>query len=183
MAGLKKIVSGGQTGADQGGLAAAAQLGLETGGFAPPGYLTASGHNPALLRDVYGLVETSGGGSSVARMYASRTQLNIADSQATVAFWLRPSPGTDCTVGYCLFRAWYRAPKSLRVAGDACARMPAGKEPFRPLFIVTDLASEEQQQQLRAFVDARGVGVLNVAGHRDADLSAAVTEFLVHSLA
>jgi hypothetical protein len=45
---LTKIISGGQTGSDQGGLEAGQKLGLETGGWIPKGWLTEIGANPEL---------------------------------------------------------------------------------------------------------------------------------------
>jgi hypothetical protein len=39
---LEKVVSGGQTGADQGGLRAARLAGIPTGGWAPKGWLVES---------------------------------------------------------------------------------------------------------------------------------------------
>lgn len=53
---LTKIISGGQTGADEGGLEGARLLGIPTGGTAPKGYRTENGPN-LTLRDTYGLVE------------------------------------------------------------------------------------------------------------------------------
>lgn len=41
-----RIISGGQTGADQGALVAAKQLGIETGGWTPRGFLTEAGPCP-----------------------------------------------------------------------------------------------------------------------------------------
>src|SRR5690606_32654016 len=54
---LEKIISGGQTGADQGGLEAGRALGIPTGGYAPLGWRTEKGPMPE-LGTVYGLVET-----------------------------------------------------------------------------------------------------------------------------
>ena len=51
---LSRIISGGQTGADEGGLMAAALLGIPTGGWMPRGFLreSTSGrfhyHDPAI---------------------------------------------------------------------------------------------------------------------------------------
>jgi len=41
--GLEMVISGGQTGADRGGLIAAKELGIPTGGTAPLGYKTEAG--------------------------------------------------------------------------------------------------------------------------------------------
>ncbi len=74
---LRKIISGGQTGADMGGLLAAKELGLETGGTAPGGYKTEKGRNLD-LRDIYGLTQFG--------TYPQRTRINVRDSDATVIF-------------------------------------------------------------------------------------------------
>ena len=52
---LSKVVSGGQTGADQAGLRAAAKAGIDTGGWACKGWLTEKG--PASWLADYGLAE------------------------------------------------------------------------------------------------------------------------------
>ncbi len=43
---VTRIVSGGQTGADQGALMAAKRLGLSTGGWMPQGFTTEAGTRP-----------------------------------------------------------------------------------------------------------------------------------------
>lgn len=75
---LRKIISGGQTGADQGGLFAGRDLGLATGGRIPKGFLTERGFE-TWLKD-YGLVETDDVD------YPHRTIQNIKESDATVLF-------------------------------------------------------------------------------------------------
>jgi hypothetical protein len=75
--GIQKIISGGQTGADMGGLLAARELGMKTGGFAPQGWLTENGPQEVLLRS-FGLVECAVEG------YAPRTRRNIEISDGTL---------------------------------------------------------------------------------------------------
>ena len=94
---VSKIISGGQTGADQGGLEAGKVLGIETGGTAPPNFLTEDGPNPSLLKK-YGLVE----GPPDPSKYPKRTKLNVKDSSGTVIFGNTGSPGSKLTVRYCL---------------------------------------------------------------------------------
>ncbi len=53
---ITKIISGGQTGADQAGLMVAHRLGLKRGGTAPPGFMTEEGPKPNFLQAM-GLVE------------------------------------------------------------------------------------------------------------------------------
>jgi hypothetical protein len=72
----RRIVSGGQTGADRGGLDAARDLGLERGGFCPRGRRAEDGAIP----DGYPLVELP------TRSYPARTRRNVDASDATVVF-------------------------------------------------------------------------------------------------
>lgn len=87
---LRKIISGGQTGADQAGLKAAKDFLLETGGWAPYKWRTEDGPMPELLRG-YGLEEYYGG-------YVARTRRNVIDSDATLRFAIDfKSTGEKCT--------------------------------------------------------------------------------------
>ena len=90
---LRKIISGGQTGADQAGLRAARQLGLETGGWAPKGWRTEDGPAPWLAD--FGLAEHS------SPLYPPRTHANAADADCTIWFGSITSPGYQCTVAGC----------------------------------------------------------------------------------
>lgn len=89
---LRKIISGGQTGADRGGLEAGRALGLETGGWAPRGYLTDNGPDPS-LKD-FGLLEHR------SPLYPPRTYANAKDSDGTVWFG-GVSAGFRCTLEGC----------------------------------------------------------------------------------
>ncbi|HEY5122242.1 MAG TPA: putative molybdenum carrier protein, partial [Ignavibacteria bacterium] len=75
---IKKIISGGQTGADRGGLEGARALGIETGGYCPKGYLTENGLD-LTLKD-FGLIEIN------SKDYRERTIKNIEISDGTVIF-------------------------------------------------------------------------------------------------
>lgn len=89
---LKKIISGGQTGADEAGLEAARMNGLETGGTAPKHYRTEVGPNPQ-LKDMYGLTESSHFD------YVHRTKDNVNDADATLILAFDPkSAGTRLTI-------------------------------------------------------------------------------------
>ena len=95
---LTKIISGGQTGADQGGLLAGKELeGIETGGTAPNGFRTELGSSINLLRDYFGLRESD-------RIdYSSRTRDNVRDSDGTAVFGDANSVGTTLTVQTCIY--------------------------------------------------------------------------------
>ena len=76
---IKKVISGGQTGADQAGLRAAKSIGLETGGMVPLGCLTESGSNPHLIT-VFNMHE------SKSSKYPPRTYDNVKNSTGTIRF-------------------------------------------------------------------------------------------------
>lgn len=89
---IKKIVSGGQTGADRAALDAAIEAGIETGGFVPRGLMAEDGPIP----DRYpGLIETGTGDP------AERTRLNVINSDGTLVFTHgKVLGGTALTVKY-----------------------------------------------------------------------------------
>ena len=91
---LTKIISGGQTGADQGGLDAGRALNIPTGGTAPLGWKTERGSAEELLKG-YGLVEAGVPG------YPFRTRMNILNSDATVIYGFTHEPGTLLTLRLC----------------------------------------------------------------------------------
>src|ERR1700719_3485284 len=75
---FRKIISGGQTGADRAGLYFAIETGLEHGGYVPRGRKAEDGK----VAERYNLVEL--GTSS----YPARTRRNIEESDGTVIFSL-----------------------------------------------------------------------------------------------
>jgi predicted Rossmann-fold nucleotide-binding protein len=76
---LSKVISGGQTGADTGGLMAAKRFGIETGGWMPKGFKTLAGPRPYMAEKYSCKEHTSDS-------YAIRTELNVKESDATVRF-------------------------------------------------------------------------------------------------
>jgi len=76
MKGFSKIISGGQTGADQAGLDVAIRLGFPHGGAIPKGRMTENGKLP----DKYQLEELP------TKSYPKRTEKNVLDSDGTVIF-------------------------------------------------------------------------------------------------
>ena len=71
---IRKIISGGQTGADQAALDVAIKLGIPHGGWLPAGRRTEAGP----LADTYNLRETA------TASYAERTEKNVVDSDGTL---------------------------------------------------------------------------------------------------
>lgn len=74
---LTTIHSGFQTGSDMGGILAAKDLGLQTGGVMPRGFRTEDGDRPEYA-DLYGAKEHR------SRDYGPRTTANVRDTDATV---------------------------------------------------------------------------------------------------
>jgi hypothetical protein len=72
--GIEKIISGGQTGADQAGLDVAIKNGIPHGGAIPKGRMTEDG----VLDEKYNLEEMS------TKSYPKRTEKNVLDSDGTV---------------------------------------------------------------------------------------------------
>jgi len=87
---LLRIISGGQTGADQGGLLAARELGIPTGGTAPKGWWTETGSQEQLLR-AFGLIECSEHG------YDARTKENVVNSDGTLLLGSTAGGGSALT--------------------------------------------------------------------------------------
>ena len=87
-----KIISGGQTGADKGGLIAAKKAKLKTGGIAPKGFMTEAGKDPS-LKSEYGLRE------NFSDNLKERTLSNLRGAHCTIVFATKPgSRGTKFTI-------------------------------------------------------------------------------------
>lgn len=89
---LEAVISGGQTGADEAGLAAALSERLRTGGMAPKNYMTEIGENWT-LKTRYGLQEAA------STFYKPRTWWNVTHSDGTVIFTRAGREGTHITYG------------------------------------------------------------------------------------
>ena len=87
---ITHLISGGQTGADQGALSAGAYLGVKTGGWVPKGWKTDEGPAPWLAD--FGCQEH---GSA---QYAPRTIANVRWADATIWFGDPDSAGGRLTL-------------------------------------------------------------------------------------
>jgi hypothetical protein len=89
---LKKVISGGQTGADIAGVYTAKRFGLETGGWMPKGFMTQAGPRPKMAQ-MYGFKEHD------SPRYPPRTAQNVKESDATLRFAVDfQSSGELCTL-------------------------------------------------------------------------------------
>ncbi len=89
---IQLIISGGQTGADEAGLAVGKKYGIKTGGWAPKNFMTKNGPAPDLLGSTYNLIEHKGG-------YKERTYENAKFADGTIRCCVDFfSPGEICTL-------------------------------------------------------------------------------------
>jgi hypothetical protein len=150
----QRVISGGQTGADQAGLIAARRFGIPTGGWMPKGFLTNSGPAPELARE-FGLREHPGS-------YADRTETNVRLADGTLRFaasfetlgekctlkWLRhhSKPFMDIDMNAPLpveeVAAWVKRHnvKVLNVAGNVEARSKRAKASGIAEFVIEYLS-------------------------------------------
>ena len=151
---ITKIISGAQTGADQGGLEAGRILKLETGGVAPKGFRTETGSNPA-LKD-YGIIEHK------SPNYPPRTIENVRNSDGTIIFGDHTSPGCKLTINTCKkfgkpyiinptkesFIRWinWNNIRTLNVAGNRESTNKGLQEKVKN-FLVMALTSEEYKEK------------------------------------
>jgi hypothetical protein len=145
---VRKIVSGGQTGADQGGLLAARELGIETGGVAPHGWLTEDGPQEELLRS-FGLAECEEEG------YAARTRQNIALSDGTLLVGAYESGGSKLTY-------------------EVAVQM--NKPLFLITYPLNKSDDERRINEFGRWLKDHKIRALNVAGHRESQ-SPGIGEF------
>lgn len=137
---LTKIISGGQTGADQAGWRAAKRFNLETSGWMPRGFKTEDGPRPEFAR-LYGATEHPSSD------YRNRTISNVGLAEATVIFnrGARPSPGTILALNTC-------------------------REVNQPVLVVginVDSSPTIGPHSLKAWIIRNRATVLNVAGNRE----------------
>jgi len=156
---MLRVISGGQTGADQGGLLAARDLGIPSGGTAPKEWWTEMGSDEQLLRS-FGLVECSEAG------YDARTRKNVLDSDGTLLLGSYASGGSAMTA---------------RIASEA------GRPFFHvPFPRATDEESlERTSAEFREWLKHFRIHVLNVAGNRESQnpgLQEFTRRFLVSAL-
>lgn len=138
--GLYKVISGGQTGADQAGLYCALYAGLDTGGHISRGYRTVLGNEP-VLKEIFGLVETT------SRDYPPRTKQNATNSDGTIRLASNfNTPGEVLTLRY------------VKAAGKPCLSMLLDGKDY-----------DRKAEELVEFVINHSIGCLNVAGNADRD--------------
>jgi len=91
---IERVISGGQTGADQAGWRAARAHGIATGGWMPRGFLTEDGNHPELAV-LFGAAEMP------TADYPARTRRNAEVADVTLWFGATSSPGARTTLAAC----------------------------------------------------------------------------------
>ena len=139
MIGLRKVISGGQTGVDQAALRAAKDCGVEIGGWCPPGRVSEDGPIPAAFPLKETPQERSPDAPDVPR--SQRTQWNVRDADGTLVI------GT----------------------GDAGTKwtIECTKRYKRPL-LVCEVDEADAEKQIQQWIVEEHIRILNVAGPSEA---------------
>lgn len=146
-----KIISGGQTGADQAALKAAAAIGVATGGWAPPYFITSVGQNMA-LKTKYNLQEIEHV-KSISAAYVIRSMKNVDNGDVTIAFRTAPSSGTDKTIHYAKTRQWC----NWRRSGGS----------YKPTLVVRNVTDKAKAcSEILDFLALHRPKTVNICGHR-----------------
>lgn len=158
MTGVRKIISGGQVGADIAGLRAAKFLGLETGGWLPYGWRTKDGPRPE-YEQLYGCEQY------ISESYPGRTCANVRDSDATVRFAMTfNSAGERCTLN--AIKAYGRPHFDVQLL-----RIETGR-----------LTSDVTPASFGLWLLENEVKTLNVAGNARRDLEDFVENFIIKAM-
>lgn len=155
---VTRIISGAQTGADRGGLEAAWDLKLATGGYAPLGWRSEDGEIPEPYR--CGMIQSS------SSHYPIRTELNIQHSDGTLILSLGPLNRDSGSI----------------LTAKIARRL---NKPVVLLIIETEWHSTMRVQRARSWLRDNHVCTLNVAGPRESrepGIQAAVRACLVQIL-
>jgi len=142
-----RIISGGQTGADQGALFGAREMGIRTGGTAPKGWKTDIGSDESLKS--FGLREHT------SSSYVPRTIQNINDSDATIATLWGDSVGTGKTIGYAQTGEWKYGVPETKLDGH------------KPVLVIKSRNVDQAAQEVKDFIQKTGAKIINFAGHRE----------------
>lgn len=150
---VKKIISGGQIGADIAGLRAAKILDIETGGWMPKGFKTLDGNKPEYAK-MYGMIEL------VTDDYPPRTRMNVVNSDGTVRFATNFNTyGEKATL------------REVHKANKPYFDIQPYNSIYQPPFL-----------DFVKWIEENNVQVLNVAGNADYEIEVFVESYLVKAL-
>jgi ASC-1-like (ASCH) protein len=148
--GVRRIISGAQTGADQGALEAARDdLGIETGGHMTSDHMTKDGPRPDFEK-TYGMQTTK------STKYPPRSKKNIDSADASIAFRLKPSLGTDKSIGYARTGIWQKVLSASKDDGHS------------PVLVLNNAENTRRnRKKIRDFIDRNEPRVLNIIGNSE----------------
>lgn len=139
---IKKIISGGQTGADRAGLDAAIAAGLPHGGWCLRGRKASDGPIP----ERYKLKETE------EDTYPPRTENNVVDGDGTVIFCSSKKMSRGCALTR---RLCIKHDKPYKLVDVDILRCEVAQDNTQTI------------QALREWIEEEGIKTLNVAGSRE----------------
>lgn len=163
---VSKVISGGQIGVDIAALRAAEAEGVETGGFAPFGFMTLRGPTPELGTRYHLEVIPAAFPVSIAADYCARSKANANAGEATIAIRLSPrAGGTSRTIGYIMTGTW-------RPAAFYRENLTLDKE--HRIAVVQSLPPEKGElekmaREIALFLAEIDAIEINVCGERDVD--------------
>jgi len=142
---LREVISGGQTGVDQGALRAARDCGLEIGGWCPPGRVCEAGVIPAEFPLKETPQDRSPDAPGVPR--SQRTEWNVRDSEGTLVITAHgeapaEDPGTEWAI-------------------ECVARYG------RPL-LICEIDDPDAAGKVRQWIAANGIQALSIGGPSEA---------------
>lgn len=143
---ILQVVSGGQTGADVGGLYAALHENVPTGGYAAECFKTSEGPKPE-LGELFGLIDEN-------LSYQQRTEKNVLLGDGTVLF---VTPNKTNSPGSVLTR-------------KLCAKY---RKPIHSTIFILSESESDKDEHAQDIIDwlkvYHQIGILNVAGNREID--------------
>jgi hypothetical protein len=178
---VTKVISGGQQGADDGAIATARGMGLETGGTMPKGYRRQGKWTYKQRKQYaerYNLKEEVDAREGFEPYhYPPRTMRNVDDADVTIAYRLEQSAGTDATIQYAVTGKWPKNGISVPMVTTFNGK--------KPVLVITEAdrarGSAFVEQKVNDFLRRTGAQTINVAGHRE-DSVKGITEFVGKSL-
>jgi len=158
---VKRIISGGQSGGDLGGLLAGKELGLATGGTMPKGFRSEADKRD--WKTEYGMEEDA------SNDYVPRTKKNVDNADATIAFLWGDSVGTRKTIEWARSGQW--------AFGTAATKYDGRK----PVLVIKTRDIDTAVSEIQSFLSRTGAETINIAGHREKS-QRGIQEFVKASL-
>lgn len=160
---FKKVISGGQDGAQLAALESARRNKLFTGGMCPiNGQTSSSQHEWGRMIDFHLIplnAECKIEGLSFKEQLVITSQLNIDTADGTLIFWFQDDmKACDLPMAYCHDRSWTLLPKE--VLGTATQH-----KPYLAIIDISPKFRESNVKKIVDFIKTNRIETLNVTGH------------------